>query len=353
MNENSNIFYKKNYYCITIDPIHSGIGGSQIGMVNNPIIREPANDLPKILGSTLCGEARSYTAISSQGKYPNCAGKGGEEGESHCGLNGCPVCIPFGFSKGKSHRSFKGLAQFSDARILFFPVYSIIGPVWITSEGILKEFGINLDLRDKDKIKMKNPEKALKENDKSYLNLGWIRFELEDEGKIDINLEQFKDLKIDGKEPLEIKEILERVVLLSDKNFVHIVNDNLEVRTSVAIDPITGAAESRALFTYEAIPRGTVIWFTITYNNPELYLLPPLEKDGEKGAEPVKPSGKWKPNISPPLPSNKDSWVWIIECVEKGLSYYEHLGVGGMITRGMGRMKVLNLFEEKKNEKGS
>lgn len=40
------------------------------------------------------------------------------------------------------------------------------------------------------------------------------------------------------------------------------------MRTSVAIDPVSGAAEEGALFTYEALPRGTVLLWDITCRNP-------------------------------------------------------------------------------------
>ena len=61
--------------------------------------------------------------------------------------------------------------------------------------------------------------------------------------------------------------IRNRVVLVSDGLFSQIVNSNLEVRTSVAINPETGAAEEGALFTYEAIPRATVLWMDVVVSD--------------------------------------------------------------------------------------
>lgn len=49
-----------------------------------------------------------------------------------------------------------------------------------------------------------------------------------------------------------------KLCVVSAKIFHHIVNSNLETRTSVSINPVSGAAEGGALFTYEALPRGTV-----------------------------------------------------------------------------------------------
>src|SRR5205823_2393349 len=52
-------------------------------------------------------------------------------------------------------------------------------------------------------------------------------------------------------------ETRSKLGLVSDRLFAHVVNSNLEVRTSVSINPETGAADSGKLFSYEAIPRDT------------------------------------------------------------------------------------------------
>lgn len=56
---------------------------------------------------------------------------------------------------------------------------------------------------------------------------------------------------------------------MPDHIFIHVVNSNLEVRTSVSINPETGAAEEGALFSYEALPRGTVVVWEIIAKNPK------------------------------------------------------------------------------------
>ena len=50
------------------------------------------------------------------------------------------------------------------------------------------------------------------------------------------------------------------LVIVPDSLISQIINSNLEVRTSVSIDPLTGAAKKGALFTSEAIPRGTAFY---------------------------------------------------------------------------------------------
>jgi len=89
-------------------PDGSGIKYSSYEKVVIP--SEPETDIPMI-------------KKDKDGKdiYLSCTGKGADDGEGHCGKPDCPVCVAFGFSKGKSGSSFQGLAQFFDGRILFFP----------------------------------------------------------------------------------------------------------------------------------------------------------------------------------------------------------------------------------------
>jgi len=286
--------------------------------VDLPIIREPGTNLPKIPGTSLSGPARTYTAMRTNryrwkkdGKEYSCAGRGGEGGENHCGsVNpACPVCVPYGFSKG-SGNSMQGLAQFFDAQILLFPVSSLVGTIWVTSPMALEGLGLNSEFRAPDDGFYPLGEQL---RDKGRLNFGWLMLSKGD-GKGDLT-----DLPV----PEEIKQ---KAVLVSDKLFPKIVNSNLEVRTSVSIDPATGTAEEGALFTYEALPRGTVLRFDIVYNSGKYFRVGDQELKTEDGGD--------------------VGIEWVKTQVEKGLKLFETLGIGGMGTRGMGRIKVLNLEKE-------
>lgn len=306
----------KIYFAMAFDPIHVGTGGYRLGRVDNTIVREPGTNLPKLPGTSLSGACRAYTAMATEKylwkvtengteKEGSCAGQGQADEKKnklgHCGKPNCPVCVSFGFSNEST--GFQGLAQFSDVRILFFPVHSLAGPVWITCPAVLKDAGIGNDnnkIVDDNKIKIASGITV----SNVRLNLGWIM--LEKEGDFTIS-----------SPPADIPdEVVKRSVLVSNKLFSQIVNDNLEVRTSVSINPETGAAVDGALFTYEAIPRSTVFWFNITFLNPSFFKI-----NGDKP--------KPKPEVK--------------EAIETGLKHFEHLGIGGMNTRGMGRLRVLNL----------
>jgi len=135
-----------------------------------------------------------------------------------------PFAVTFGFSQGE-RGSFQGLAQFSDARLLLFPVHSLAGPVWVTCHDVLRDLSITETEPGEGKVRI-----ATDVQTKGKINLGWLMFEIESNG-----------FSLDGKLKTVPKEILNRAVLISNKMFGHIVNDNLEVRTSVSIDPATGA----------------------------------------------------------------------------------------------------------------
>ena len=299
---------------MALDPIHAGTGGSRLGRVDNTIVRDPVTRIPKIPGSSLAGVMRAYTAMA-KGKYPNCAGLGqsGQDGTaSHCCQPNCQVCTVFGFATGKdSGGGFAGLAGFSDMHVLLFPVASQLGPQWITCPMALRQVG-TAELSEIDDLPDQN---ALYRNSEGHtvesLNIGWLFLPVKTGwNKLNGLTQELEKLGV-------YDYIIKHIGVVSDKLFTHIVNSNLEVRTSVAIDPATGAAEEGALFTYEALPRGTVLTWELTCRNPKHF------KINQKDVTVV---------------NSPDA---VRDVVATAYSYLEHLGIGGMGSRGMGRLRVL------------
>lgn len=314
-NENCNESFKPfSFAGMALDPIHVGTGGARLGRVDNTIVRDPVTRIPKIPGSSLAGVMRAYTAMMKKGKYPGCAGLGQPDGGGgHCGKADCPVCTVFGFAKGAgSSGGFAGLAAFSDMHVLLFPVASQLGPQWITCPTALRQFKTAElpELPDRQAVYRRKDE-AKKQD---FLNLGWLCLRVKtDWTQLDRATETIKKLNVPD-------YITDNLGIVSDKLFAYIVNSNLEVRTSVAIDPATGAAEEGALFTYEALPRGTVLFWELTCRNPKHFKVGVDQNDVKavKSPEEVK------------------------EVIANAWPYLEHLGIGGMGSRGMGRLRVLN-----------
>ncbi len=349
------------FFLITLDPVHVGTGGMRLGRVDNPIVREPGTRIPKIPGTALHGAIRAYAA-HRYGK-PQCAG----QGKTHCGRPTCPICYTFGYARDQEGGS-SGVVAIGDARILLFPVYSMVGPVWVTCPNALYDAGFRNGNKhfevDKDNKGRANWSSNLSTQD--HLNLGWLMVNKEND---------LPNLGLPEQIPAQIRN---RVVLVSDKLFSQIVNSNLEVRTSVAINPETGAAEERALFTYEAIPRATVLWMDVVESDfrgkfPDKNQLEVWEQilttgdDGDKESlltrwrllkngetlqkDKINRAKEWL-QAEKDRENGQEIWKWEkkemqnvdqnpIGIVQAGLQWVEHLGVGGMGTRGFGRIREI------------
>lgn len=330
---------------LALDPIHVGTGGARIGRVDLTIVRDPVTQVPKIPGSSLAGVYRTYVAMAQHeenpnrqidGKewpiYPNCAGLGqskekqAKEEEKkyrgHCGSSVCPVCTVFGFAKGKDQAGgFAGLASFSDAHVLLFPVPTRRGPMWVTCPMALRLVELEIDGVDADAVYLGDTS-----NSANQLNLGWLLLPVQacaDMANITGHLEH-----------LGVPDyIRNRLALVPDHLSAHIVNSNLEVRTSVSIDPATGAAEEQALFSYEALPRGTVLVWEIIAKNPKHFKVDGQDIDVSLNSGP-----------------KMDAPDKVHEVAQKAHPYLKHLGIGGMGTRGMGRLSVIHSNQPPSNQ---
>ncbi len=283
----------KKIYARALDPIHIGAGGYKLGRVDNTIVRDPATDIPKIPGTSIAGVVRAFYTTNLMEMENNSECKEKRE----CAEE--KTKLTFG-DKNK-----KGILQFYDGQIILFPVSSIQGTVWITTKELIEYWCEGI--KDKNGEKIKIPENVKdeayiikwdKSSKPSALNLGWLLLEVK-------KTENGQEFVL----PSEINKWAKRIVVVSEKLFSHIVNDNLEVRTSVRIDPETGTAAEGALFTYEAMPRGTVFGFEIGVDNA-------LAKQGD---------------INTGVNDN------IINAVSP---YFKLLGIGGMGTRGFGRLEI-------------
>jgi len=300
------VYDKHEYLLYAREPVHIGSGDYQLGSVDNKIVREKGSNCPYIPASSLMGAARTYCGYTKDNM--ECAGiSSSEKGKENCGQ--CEICFAFGYTKEKGNESRKGLVTFTNAQILLFPVYTNTGPAWITSPRRGRKFIKNMDeikdnLDDNEKVITSlniNGEK---------INLSWLQFEII----------PGQDIKLKEKysnENIIVEEIEDRIIVVSDKVFSRLVNSNLEVRTSVAINPVTGTAEDQALFTYEAIPRTTIFEFSIIFQNLEYYFENQNKNDIDNNS--------------------------IKETVTDGINLFEVLGIGGMTTKGFGRVEAMEI----------
>jgi len=302
--------HQERFVLMALDPVHIGTGGNRLGRVDLSIVREPGTRLPKIPGTSLSGAIRQYAAYRYESK--SCAGAGQGEGSEHCKDPQCPICYTFGYLRGQDGGQ-SGVVSIGDARLLLFPVYSLAGPVWVTCPDILREFGV---VEDDPNECVRLPQML---DHYDHLNLGWLM--LQKAKEVFEWPDKIKEI------PTQIKE---RAVLISDKLFSQVVNSNLEVRTSVSIDPETGAAKDGALFTYEAMPRSTLLWLDVVEDDYKSKF-PPTEKK----CDAVNKNHNAGASLG-------ETWEKPLDVVRAGLTLAEHLGIGGMGTRGFGRVRLLN-----------
>jgi CRISPR-associated protein Cmr4 len=144
------LYTQQRFLFMTTDPVHIGTGGYRLSRVDMTIVREPGTNLPKIPGTSLAGAARSYAAmrygkldVAGQQKVFNENRKHFKKEEIKC-----PIIYTFGTatdnsehgqngSSGRINRA--GTVSISDAHILFFPVSSMAGHVWVSTHERIKE----------------------------------------------------------------------------------------------------------------------------------------------------------------------------------------------------------------------
>ncbi len=292
---------RRRYLLMTLDPVHIGTGGYRLGRVDNAIVREPGTNLPKIPGTSLSGAVRSAAAMRIN-KTP-CAGQGG-----HCAkFEECPICYTFGSARDGGS-SGAGAVSLSDARLVLFPVASWDGPVWLSTSETLHEFGFS----GLPAATAPSPNQVLLSNGVRTVNngfgLGWLMLEAMAGQSVTLTAPS------SWQTSEEITRSLTRTVIVHESIFAHLVNSGLEVRTSVAIEPDTGAAKEGALFTYEAIPRATFLSFDATVDDYRR---------------------------SFPRQNGGVNWQNVKDVIEAGLGLAEYMGIGGMGTRGFGRIRKL------------
>ena len=352
-------YKRQRYLLMTTDPVHIGTGGYRLGRVDNSIVREPGTRIPKIPGTSLHGAARSYAARLYE--TLEAAGQSQDKVENP---DQNPVCYTFGYIKKTGNndevKAYSGVVNIFDAHVLLFPVHSMAGPVWVSTLGRLTEAGFTVQ-KDGQALAEEPASGAalLRWERKDPLNLGWLMVDIA--GKVTVTApDKWEDTD-------QWKAVCDHLVLVQESLFSQVVNSNLEVRTSVSINPKTGAAEEGALFTYEAIPRATFLTLEVVLDDyrdgdPEYRGIFPSKENLEKRKQKIeqelndnnlKPEKRKRLNeelkaINQELQHIErlnieapKKWKSPLNVVEDGLRMIEWLGVGGMGTRGFGRLAIV------------
>lgn len=232
------------YHLHTLSSLHCGTGQST-GVIDLPIARDRATNIPLVPGSSLRGVLREEFAISKD--------QGIEEDL-------------FGPRKiSGSGDSYAGALALGDAHLLLLPVRSLAGIVaYITCPFVLKRY-----LRD---CRLSLPIPVPKETQALHVKGNKNRINntvvLED---LDLTPETNKETSdwanaiaqsiYPGDQTAQL-DLIERFLIVPDSLFAYLAETATEIRTRIKINPKTGVVdkEQGALWYEENLPAESVLW---------------------------------------------------------------------------------------------
>lgn len=219
-------------------PLHPG-SGSALGVVDLPVQRERHTDWPVIPGSSIKGVVRATVegAPKDDGVFGSRPGAGELKASN---------------------------VSFSDARILAFPVRSLLGVFgWCTCPEVLRRFKRDLEmagLPHEFEVPMVNSATgAIFAAGSPLLSNGLAvleEFEITAEGgSID------RDILEAVRQACGVEELLaKRLVILHDDQFTHFVRHATEVTARIGLDYETKTVKDGALFYQEFLPAETAFY---------------------------------------------------------------------------------------------
>lgn len=232
------------FHLQNLTALHVGTGQG-VGIVDLPIARSKATNLPIVPGSAIKGVFR-------------------DELKSQDIIQDSDVNTLFGKSENADHA---GAVAFGDANLLILPIRSFAGTVaFATCPYILRQYG-----RD---IKENLVFPTIEENkayvvESSALLLG-DKIALEDLGISAETVQEIKDIADKITQALYPdstpnadewrKQFNQRFVILPDNIFSFLVDTATEIRTRICIERETKMVKEGALWTEENLPAEAVLW---------------------------------------------------------------------------------------------
>lgn len=239
------------FFLHSMTAVHAG-SGSEVGLVDLPIQREQHTGHPKIEASSLKGAIRA-TAFGLQYNDEK------------------KFQMTFG-SEAKANRedeTFSSAVGFSDARTLLFPVRSAKGVfAWVTSPGVLARFTDELlsfpqqlsEELEEQLNKLEIPEENTTSSKKLLHNgklvLDQYTYEVQ-ENNFASKWAEWLDEQLKTRKG---KQVIDKLVILSDDNFTDFVKLSTEVNARIKIDYKTGIVDRGALWYEENLPAETVMY---------------------------------------------------------------------------------------------
>lgn len=237
------------YHLVSQTILHCGSGQS-VGIVDQPIIRDRATNLPIVPGATIRGVLRAHLSVKKDNEQLTKA--------------------LFGSLAKDGTESFAGALSITDAHLLLLPVRSLYGILaYATCPFILKRYkkalGINIDLPTESK------DKACVGNNSQNIAADKVVFE-------ELDIDTIKDDKQTQKWAERLSKVMyandeaaqtefkKHFVILPDDVFAYLAETATEVRTRIRMNPETGVVDNGALWTEENLPAECVLWGSYSFN---------------------------------------------------------------------------------------
>lgn len=248
-------------YLFTRTPLHVG-AGSSVGAIDQPVIRERHTGFPVVPGSSLKG---SFADQWNDGLLDEASGADGNVKRVRVSKAGGISQAAWLFGSDSDKPAFAGALQFSEARILAFPVRSARGSyAWITCPLMLHRAKRDGVINGEIPSEPADGEAIFKPDGPLALKHGEDGQKLVLEEYCFTNSGGYPQDIADGIAGLLEDELLaslrDRLVILSNGMMSHFVTTACEVAQHVRISDETGTAEGTGLFNQENVPADTLFY---------------------------------------------------------------------------------------------
>jgi CRISPR-associated protein Cmr4 len=238
------------YHLHALSALHCGTGQSA-GIVDLPIARAKATNLPMVPGSSLRGVLRAAVE--------------GTDDKAAKTLFG-PRNISSNISGNND--SFAGALAVGDAHLLLLPVRALSGILcYATCPFVLNHYARDLQQAGQTTPAMPaTPAAGTARVTTNSVNLSDNTLILEDldlKAQRDPALDAWAELiatSIHASDEAARKDLINRVALLPDDIFAHLAETATEIRTRIAIDPDKGTVKRGALWYEENLPAEAILW---------------------------------------------------------------------------------------------
>lgn len=239
----------KVFHLHALSPVHCGVGQA-VGVVDLPIARARASQLPIVPGSSLRGVLRQLVE------------------DTACVAD---VMTHFGSPQGT------GALAVNDAHLLALPVRCLAGVVsYVTSPFILTRYRQDLERAgcgdSVPQVPRPKDGKCLCADDNVNQNNGFVVLE-----DLDLRVEstciddwaaRIADA-VKGSKSSTDSEIKSRVVVVPDEVMSFLAETATEIRARISVDPATSVVKGGALWYEESLPAETILWGVMGFADPQ------------------------------------------------------------------------------------